>query len=594
MNKTVLTSFTILCLLSTVLLMGLALNIQPAKANETSIEVSPNTTVDYGGNFTLNITVNNVKDMYAWEVGIRFRKIIKITSVVEKTNLLDSSLFWVVDPPMLGGPSYNYYKLSVGSMLVGQVSGVTGSGVVAELNFTTVYNGTTQIEVLRSTILDSTPEMREIPHTSSSCNIMVLGINEQYFLNIVPPSLGALNVTSGTYIYDNGTNVAIEATEISGAFHYFKVDNTTYTTKTITVTMNSDHEVSALFKFPVLTIYTTEPDTKIQIGYGIYFISYTTNSSGYLTLELPIGTYPLKATKWGYYSVTQSINITGDKRIDIQMNRIVYIAPTVRFTPTDVYLTPFIPQMYETITCSATTRYFSWRKDYIDFDELMEVETLVNKTGEITVIIHYATFYPIIEITSENIAVLRMNLTQIYEHYCKELYLEKVERTHFTGFKLDSNVPIVFEFGMPEPKELWKITSEGAMTQLTDWSYENSTVLLSFEPGDPTISMIFGDNYTNYHNLLADFDALNMSYISLNSSYNNLISDYDNLQSSYNQLNSSYTAFQDSYNELQSNQEAIKSELANIRNIMYIFITTTIILIATTVYFAIRKPKIKP
>jgi hypothetical protein len=117
-----------------------------------------------------------------------------------------------------------------------------------------------------------------------------------------------------------------------------------------------------------------------------------------------------------------------------------------------------------------------------------------------------------------------------------------------------------------EPKELWKFTPEGTMTQLTYWSYENSAVLLSFEPGDPTISMIFGDNYTNYHNLLADFDALNMSY----------------------------TVLQDSYNELQSDREAITNELSTIRNLMYIFITTTILLIATTVYFATRKPKTKP
>jgi len=572
--------------------MGLALNIQPAKASGTNIEVSPNTTVDYGGNFILNITVNDVTDMYYWGIDIKFRKIIKITSVVEKTSFFDGSLFvWTMD-----NYSYSHYKLSIGSALLGEVSGVTGSGVVAELNFTTVYNGTTQIEILSSIICDSTPEMREIPHTSTSCNVTVLGINQQYFLNIVSPSLGTLNVTSGVYIYDNGTDVAIEATEITGAFQYIKVDNTTYTTKTIVVTMNSDHEVSALFKVPVLTIYTTEPDTKIEIGYGIYFIPYTTNSSGYLTLELPIGTYPLKATKWGYYSVTQSITITGDKRVDIQMNRIVYLTPTVHITPTDVYLTPFIfiPQMYKTSTFRATMPYCNWTKTYIDFDQLLEIEVLEGKTGTITIIIHYETYYPIIEIESSNIAVLRFNLAELYEHYYKESYLEKVERTQFSGFKVDSNVPIVFEFGMPEPKELWKITPEGTMTQLTDWSYENSTVLLSFEPGDPTISMIFGDNYTNYHNLLADFDALNMSYISLDSSYNNLISDYANLQSSHNQLNSSYTTLQDSYNELQSDREAITNELSTIRNLMYIFITTTMILIATTVYFATRKPKTKP
>ena len=346
----------------------------------------------------------------------------------------------------------------------------------------------------------------------------------------------------------------------------------------------------------LLTIYTTEPDTKIQIGYGIYSISYTTNSSGYLILELPIGNYTLKATKQGYYSVAQDMTLTSDKSINIQMNRIVYITPTVYLTPTDVYLTPFIfiPQMYKTITFYATVPYCNWTETYVDYDELLYIEVLPDKIGNIMIVINYETYYPIIEIESSNIAVLRFNLTELYEHYCKESYLEKVERTQFTGFKVDSNVPIVFEFGMPEPKELWKITPEGTMTQLTDWSYENSTVLLSFESGDPTISMIFGDNYTNYHNLLTDFDALNMSYISLNSSYNNIISDYDNLQSSHNQLNSSYTSLQDSYNELQSDQEAITNELNTIRNLTYIFITTTIILIATTVYFAIRKPKIKP
>lgn len=314
----------------------------------------------------------------------------------------------------------------------------------------------------------------------------------------------------------------------------------------------------------LLTIYTTEPDTKIQIGYGIYSFSFTTNSSGYLILELPIGNYTLKATKQGYYSATQDITLTSDKSINIQMNRIVYI--TVYVTPTDRYLTPFLPQMSKTISFKATLTYSNWTKTYMDYDGLIEVEALPDVTGVITLIFYYDTNYPIIEIESSNIAVLRFNLTELYEHYCKESYLEKVERTQFTGFKVDSNVPIVFEFGMPEPKELWKITPEGTMTQLTDWSYKNSTVMLNFKPSDPTISMIFGDNYTNYHNLLADFDALNMSY----------------------------TVLQDSYNELQSDRETITNELSTIRNLVYVFIATTIILIATTVYFAIRKPKIKP
>lgn len=290
----------------------------------------------------------------------------------------------------------------------------------------------------------------------------------------------------------------------------------------------------------------------------------------------------------------QTINANRTSLQTIYTTEPFYFVPTVHFTPTDVYITPFIPQAYEMSTFHAIIPYMDGIDTYIDLDELIYIKVLPDKISEITFVVHFNTYYPIIEIESSNISVLRFNLTELYEHYYKESYLEKVGRTQFTGLKPDSNVPIVFEIGMPEPKELWKITPEGTMTQLTDWNYQNSTVLLSFEHGGPTVSMIFGDSSTNYHNLLADFNALNMSYISLDSGYNNLMSDYDSLQSSYYQLNSSNSALQDSYSELQSDREAIASELSIVRNLMYIFVATTAMLEATTVYFAIRKPKIKP
>lgn len=48
------------------------------------------------------------------------------------------------------------------------------------------------------------------------------------------------------------------------------------------------------------------------------------------------------------------------------------------------------------------------------------------------------------------------------------------------------------------------------------------------------------------------------------------------------------------YEELQADYNSLLAELGNIRNLIYILITTTIISIATTVYFAARKPKVKP
>jgi parallel beta-helix repeat protein len=109
------------------------------------------------------------------------------------------------------------------------------------------------------------------------------------------------------------------------------------------------------------------------------------------------------------------------------------------------------------------------------------------------------------------------------------------------------------------------------------------------------------ENYTSlqnsYENLLADFDVLNMSYNSLNSSYYNLHSycewlnsSYTNLQTDYSLLNSSYINLNTTFNEY---KESIQNELNYITNLMYIFITATVILVTTTVYFAVRKPKSK-
>lgn len=101
----------------------------------------------------------------------------------------------------------------------------------------------------------------------------------------------------------------------------------------------------------------------------------------------------------------------------------------------------------------------------------------------------------------------------------------------------------------------------------------------------------------SYDNLQASYNSLNSSYDNLqqnfdsfNSTYHNLVSDFNDIQSSYNQLNSTYNAIQDSYDELQADQEVIINELNVTRNLMYILMATAMILTATTVYFAKRKP----
>ena len=87
-----------------------------------------------------------------------------------------------------------------------------------------------------------------------------------------------------------------------------------------------------------------------------------------------------------------------------------------------------------------------------------------------------------------------------------------------------------------------------------------------------------------YDELLRDYDALRADY-------DRLISDYDSLRTDYIELNSKYESLKADYRELILKHGASKRELATAKSMMYIFMVTTVVFIATTVYFARRKPK---
>lgn len=126
-----------------------------------------------------------------------------------------------------------------------------------------------------------------------------------------------------------------------------------------------------------------------------------------------------------------------------------------------------------------------------------------------------------------------------------------------------------------------------------------------------------------YYALLEKFNELLARYNLLNQTCEGLLGNITNLQEQVDSLNSTCiilqtsigswqqqvdllnSTLQISIDELQSQidslnstsisgQKAIVDELANIRNLVYVFIATTLILIATTVYFAKRKPKKEP
>ena len=93
---------------------------------------------------------------------------------------------------------------------------------------------------------------------------------------------------------------------------------------------------------------------------------------------------------------------------------------------------------------------------------------------------------------------------------------------------------------------------------------------------------------SNYNQLLADYDSLQTGYNNLQADYSTLQTNYNSLNSTYQSLLSGYSSLQTSFNELKSKYE-FAGETANALDLMYVFIETTVIFIATTIYFVIRK-----
>ena len=106
------------------------------------------------------------------------------------------------------------------------------------------------------------------------------------------------------------------------------------------------------------------------------------------------------------------------------------------------------------------------------------------------------------------------------------------------------------------------------------------------------------DLTTKYDGLKSELDSLKTSYDTLKSDYDSLKathdtlkSGYDTLKTSHDTLKSDYDKLKSDYGSLESKYDASTAELSTSKNLMYIFIITTIAFIATTIYFARRKPK---
>lgn len=113
----------------------------------------------------------------------------------------------------------------------------------------------------------------------------------------------------------------------------------------------------------------------------------------------------------------------------------------------------------------------------------------------------------------------------------------------------------------------------------------------------------YQDLLSNYDDLESDYGSLNTTYTSLLGNHTQLQTDYDYLLSQYNDLESSYGELETTYSSLNSTYDSLKTDYDNLkstyktnaeelgiaRTLNYVLMISIIVLVASTVYLALKK-----
>jgi len=114
-------------------------------------------------NFTVFINVSHVSDLYGWQVNLEWN-----SSMLELTDITEG--------PFLKSKGQTFFsytpdkdKVAIVCTLQGNVTGVSGEGTLAKVEFKVKQHGTCTIQIYNSKLLNSNE--KEISHSVSNCRV---------------------------------------------------------------------------------------------------------------------------------------------------------------------------------------------------------------------------------------------------------------------------------------------------------------------------------------------------------------------------------------------------------------------------------------
>jgi parallel beta-helix repeat protein len=275
------------------LLLGMLAFVRPSYSSGTTFSLAPSRVeVLPGQNFTIDVIVSNVSDLFTWQLAVKYdARIINCTAAwVPEDNVFAGRPSMSV-PPVLNDPTDDGYNYTIFGNTLMSGSVAVEQGFLCELNFTALACGQTQIVLgtvvdpvllLKANPYDPIPPMKVYSFLwDSSLNEMPF-VREnsetlngpQALLTILSSTEGTTDPTPGNYTYVCGTNVSVTAFPNSScAFDHWLLNSTIRSTNPLNVMMNGSYTLQPFFSRLNCTLTMAElmnGTTNLAVGQHTY------------------------------------------------------------------------------------------------------------------------------------------------------------------------------------------------------------------------------------------------------------------------------------------------------------------------------------
>ena len=153
--------------LGTVAFAGLTLFASSGEAGAITIAVTPSSLATSASTFSVSVAVDGVSDLYAYQFDVGFDPTLLAAVSESEGGFLPSGGATVFLPGMIDNVG-GTIAFTAGTLL-SAVAGVSGSGMLAVLNFHALAAGTSTINVFNAQLLDS--NLNGLSFTTSSSEV---------------------------------------------------------------------------------------------------------------------------------------------------------------------------------------------------------------------------------------------------------------------------------------------------------------------------------------------------------------------------------------------------------------------------------------